>query len=162
MITALSNFARMPVPNLSPFSIETCIREALDTNVLPANIEVSIAAAPSLPPALADVDQVRIVFANLIRNARDAMAHGGKLSIRIRQAEEGLEVEVTDTGVGISPDNLARITEPLYSTKARGLGLGLAIARAILDKNKGNLQVASELGKGTTFTVRLGAASPVA
>jgi two-component system sensor kinase FixL len=57
--------------------------------------------------------------------------------------------------MGISPENLSRITEPLYSTKARGLGLGLAIARAILDKNKGSLRVVSELGRGTTCTVRL-------
>ena len=65
---------------------------------------------------------------------------------------------VSDTGVGIAPENLNRITEPLFSTKARGLGLGLAIARAILDKNKGSLRVASEVGRGTTCTVRLAAA----
>ena len=69
-----------------------------------------------------------------------------------------MEVDVADTGVGISPENLSRITEPLYSTKARGLGLGLAIVRAILDKNQGSLRVASEVGRGTTFTVRLEAA----
>ena len=66
---------------------------------------------------------------------------------------------MADTGVGISRENLGRIMEPLFSTKARGLGLGLAIVRAILDKNKGSLQIKSEVGKGTTCTVRLEAAS---
>src|SRR5439155_515827 len=83
---------------------------------------------------LAAIDQVRIVFANLVRNAREAMPKGGSLTITGRQVSDGVEVAVADTGVGIPPELLSRIMEPLYSTKARGLGLGLAIARAILDK----------------------------
>jgi two-component system sensor kinase FixL len=75
-----------------------------------------------------------------------------------RRDGDHVAVAVADTGVGIPPENLARLTEPLYSTKARGLGLGLAIARSILEKNKGGLQVVSEAGQGTTFTVRLLAA----
>src|SRR5262249_41613914 len=70
------------------------------------------------------------------------------------------EVAVRDTGVGIAPEHLARVTEPLYSTKARGLGLGLSIARSILEKNHGSLRVASEPGRGSTFTVLLQAAVP--
>ena len=61
-----------------------------------------------------------------------------------------MEIAVTDTGVGIAPEDLHRIMEPLYSTKARGLGLGLAIARAILDKNRGSMRLTSEVGRGTT------------
>jgi signal transduction histidine kinase len=104
---------------------------------------------------LADADQIRIVLSNLIRNSRDAMAEGGQLYIHSRHVDDSVEVAVADTGVGISPENLGRIMEPLYSTKARGLGLGLAIARAILDKNKGSLRVVSEPGRGSTFTMRL-------
>jgi signal transduction histidine kinase len=104
------------------------------------------------------VDQVRIVLGNLVRNAREAMPGGGKLSLTARRAGACVEVEVSDTGVGIAPEHLARIMEPLYSTKARGLGLGLAIARAILEKNQGSLRVASEPGRGSTFTVSLPAA----
>jgi two-component system sensor kinase FixL len=111
---------------------------------------------------------VRIVFANLIRNAREAMPQGGALSITARMdrpvgppdsaagpADDFLAVAVRDTGVGIPRDQVGRIMEPLYSTKARGLGLGLAIARAILEKNNGVLRVASEPGQGSTFTVFL-------
>lgn len=159
VITALSNFARLPLPNLNAFPVSQCVHEVLELNPLPSNIEVEIDCPASLPPVLADIDQLRIVFGNLVRNAREAMPQGGRLRVLGRHAGEAVEVDVSDTGVGISPEDLGRITEPLYSTKARGLGLGLAIVRAILDKNKGSLRVASELGRGTTCTVRLPAAA---
>jgi signal transduction histidine kinase len=158
VITALSNFARMPLPNRRPFQVPECLREVLEINPLPEKVQVSISCPPSLPAALADIDQIRIVFGNLIRNAGEAMPQGGSLTLSGLKADAVVEVIVRDTGVGIPPENLSRIMEPLYSTKARGLGLGLAIARSILDKNNGQLRVASELGKGTTFTVRLEAA----
>jgi signal transduction histidine kinase len=155
VITALANFAKISIPNLKPFSVEQCIRETLDINPLPPNIQVTVRCNPSLPLALADQDQVRIVLGNIIRNARDAMPQGGTLTITARENDDHVEIATNDTGVGISPENLHRITEPLFSTKARGLGLGLSIARAILEKNKGSLKVISELGKGSTFTVHL-------
>jgi two-component system sensor kinase FixL len=80
------------------------------------------------------------------------------LTIAGRHSGARVETDVIDTGVGIAPEHLGRIMEPLYSTKARGLGLGLALARAILDKNNGSLHVASEPGRGTRFTVWLMAA----
>ena len=158
VITALSNFARLPVPNRAPFSVVDCFREALETNPVPETARVTLDFPPDLPPALADADQVRIVFANLVRNAREAMPGGGTLTAEGRSDGDRVEVAVRDTGVGIAPELLARVTEPLYSTKARGLGLGLAIARAILEKNEGSLRVASEVGRGSTFTVALRAA----
>jgi len=157
VITALSNFARMPLPNLRPGQVEKCLREVLEINALPENILVTVECPPSLPPMLADPEQVAIVFGNLVRNAREAMPQGGTLSLSGRQVGDAVEIAVADTGVGIPPENLQRIMEPLYSTKARGLGLGLAIARSILEKNKGTLRVTSEPGRGTTFTVRLAA-----
>jgi signal transduction histidine kinase len=160
VITALSSFAKMPVPAMAPFSIAQCVREALENNPLPDHVQVALDFPASLPPALADADQVRIVFANLIRNAREAMPEGGRLTISARVAAGGVEVAIADNGVGIAPEHLGRVMEPLYSTKARGLGLGLALARAILDKNQGALRVASERGKGSTFTVFLRAAGP--
>jgi signal transduction histidine kinase len=160
VITALSSFAKMPVPNLQPTPVGQCVQEALETNPVPDNIRVTIDCPSSLPPVLGDIDQLRIVFANLIRNAREAMPQGGLLSIKGQMANDTLEISVTDTGVGIPPDDIHRIMEPLYSTKARGLGLGLAIARAILDKNKGSMRLTSEIGKGSSFTVRLTAVLP--
>jgi signal transduction histidine kinase len=155
VITALSSFAKLPVPNLSPFPVARCVRDALETNPPPEGVRVNADGLDGLPEVLGDIDQVRIVFANLIRNAREAMPDGGTLTFTGRADGEHVDVDVADTGVGIAPENLARVTEPLYSTKARGLGLGLAIARAILEKNKGTLRVASTPGQGTTFTVTL-------
>jgi signal transduction histidine kinase len=160
VITALSNFAKMPVPSQTPFPLERCLREALETNPLPANVELTLDCPPELPAVLADIDQVRIVFANLIRNAREAMAQGGRLTITSRRADAQLVVDVHDNGVGIEPERLSRVMEPLYSTKAKGLGLGLAIARAILEKNYGTLRVTSTPGRGSTFTVLLKADVP--
>ena len=158
VITALSNFARMPLPNLCPFPVGRCVREAVALNDVPENVAVAIECPAALPPVLADPDQLAIVFGNLIRNAREAMPQGGRLTLTGRQDGACVEVAVADTGVGISPENLTRVMEPLFSTKARGLGLGLAIVRAILEKNRGSLRVASTPGQGTTFTVRLAAA----
>jgi signal transduction histidine kinase len=154
-ITALSNFAKLPVPNRVPFAVEQCVRDALDITAVPDAIQVAIDCPSSLPPALADSDQVRIVFANLIRNAREAMPEGGRLTVTARAVDGILETSVADTGVGIPAELLGRVMEPLYSTKARGLGLGLSIARAILEKNGGSLRAASEAGRGSTFTVSL-------
>jgi two-component system, NtrC family, sensor kinase len=158
VISALTNFARTPLPTLNPVAVGPCLKEVLDVTPLPEAVAVEIDCPPSLPPVLADGDQLRIVFGNLIRNAGEAMPQGGRLILRACRRDEGVEVAVADTGAGIAPDDLHRILEPLYSTKARGLGLGLAIARAILDKNKGSLRAASEPGKGATFIVWLPAA----
>jgi two-component system sensor kinase FixL len=73
---------------------------------------------------------------------------------------KSVELAVTDTGIGIPAEQLTRITEPLFTTKAKGLGLGLALSRAILEKNQGSLHVTSQPGVGTTFTIRLTVAPP--
>lgn len=155
VITALSSFAKLAVPNRTSFPVEQCVREALDSNLLPDTIQLTLDCPVSLPQALADSDQVRIVFANLIRNAREAMPEGGQLTVTARAVDGVIETAVADSGVGIPAEQLSRVMEPLYSTKARGLGLGLSIARAILEKNGGSLRVASEPGRGSTFTVYL-------
>ncbi len=155
VITALSNFARMPIPDARPFSLAESLAAVLETTTLPARIVVSNEVRATCPRRIADEAQVRIVLANLIRNARDAMPQGGRLTITGRAVEGAVEVTVADKGVGIAPDLLARIIEPLFTTKARGLGLGLAISRSILDKNRGALSVVSVLNQGSAFTVRL-------
>jgi two-component system, NtrC family, sensor kinase len=159
VITALSRFAKMPAPDLRPCPVEQCVREALEVNPPGHAVAVVLAMPPGLPTALVDRDQVRIVFGNLIRNALDAMPQGGTLTVTGRAAGDAVEVDVADTGVGMAPETLGRILEPLYSTKARGLGLGLSIARAILDKSGGGLRVTSAPRQGSTFTVRLKAVS---
>lgn len=156
VITALSDFARLPIPTLQNMPLEGCLREVLETTILPEHIKVHLDIAPDVSKLLGDPGQLKIVFGNLIRNSRDAMAGGGELTITARKANNReVEITVADTGVGIKPEDLERIMEPLYSTKARGIGLGLAITRAIIDKHQGKLRVASELGRGSQFSVTL-------
>jgi signal transduction histidine kinase len=159
VITALSNFAKFPVPNLRPTALGPLVAEAAELNLRSQHVNLTIDCPRSLPPVLVDADQLRIVIGNLIRNAREAMPNGGKLTLTGRPVGVAVELDVADTGCGIAPENLHRIMEPLFSTKARGLGLGLAIVRAVLEKNQGSLRVKSEVGKGTTFTLRLTAAA---
>ncbi len=156
VITALTDFARLPIPLMRVVDIANCMQEILETTMLPQSIAVAIDIAPDAVILRGDTEQLKIVFGNLIRNAGDAMPNGGQLNIRTRRKDSSyVEIDVADTGFGIRADDLERIMEPLYSTKTRGIGLGLAITRAIVDKHGGQLRVTSELGRGTLFKVTL-------
>jgi two-component system, NtrC family, sensor kinase len=158
VITALSNFAKLPVPELKPVDVGECIREVLQLESLQDGISVVVNSPTSLPRALADAQQLQIVLSNLVRNARDSMPDGGTLTIETNAPNGKLEIRVKDTGSGIPADDLRRIMEPFYSTKARGIGLGLPLSRTILEKNKGRMRVDSQVGAGSTFTIELEAA----
>ncbi len=159
VIASLVRFARMPLPDLRPVEIPRIVADLLTTLELPPNIEF-IESYPSGPvSAVMDEGQIRIVLENLIRNACDAMPNGGRLTVSATVKHPYVDIQVADTGHGIEPDKLQRVMEPFYSTKSRGVGLGLAMAKALVEKNNGRLVAASEAGKGSTFTVRLSAAT---
>src|SRR6056297_516624 len=155
VVTALSDVARLPEPNAMPCDLLLLLEAVLATTSMDRNIHVQLTRETALPPVQIDPNQIPIVFRNLVRNARDAMPEGGRLSFSSEVNDNMVTVHVSDTGSGIAPDQLAKITEPFFSTKARGMGLGLAISKAIVEKNGGELTVVSEVGKGTTFSVRL-------
>jgi signal transduction histidine kinase len=159
VITALNDFAKLPMPNFQPTDVRACIDDVLTESRSPGLVEVTLSGHTDIPPVLGDARQLRIVFGNLVRNAHDAMADGGRLTIDFSQLGDRVAVRFQDTGPGIDPENLTRIMEPMFSTKARGIGLGLPLARSILDKHQGRLEVASRLGEGAVFTVWLPAAS---
>jgi signal transduction histidine kinase len=158
VVSALSNYARMPSPELLPVPVRSCIDEVLADVSLPADATVSNTLPDDLPDMLGDRGQLKIVFSNLVRNALEAMPKGGELRISATAAGGGLEVAVADTGPGIAADVLVRIMEPLFTTKAKGLGLGLALCRSIVEKHQGTLKASSVPGEGATFTVTLRAA----
>lgn len=156
VITALNDFARLPIPSLQPMELEPCLCEIIESTVIPQHIEVRIDIPASIPKLLGDIRQLKIVFGNLIRNARDAMPAGGRLQLTARKTSpDEVEIEVSDSGVGIKSEDLERVMEPLFSTKARGIGLGLAITRAIVDKHQGRIRLKSEPDRGTQFYVTL-------
>jgi signal transduction histidine kinase len=161
VVTALNDFARMAIPEMQPLPLVPFLREVLELDPVGDGVQTELICSDAMPPASGDAHQLRIVFGNLIRNACDAMPDGGSLTVTVRGLGQELEIAVSDTGVGIRSEDLNKIMEPLYSTKARGIGLGLAITRAIVEKHGGKLEVASELGQGTTFTVRLPAAGVI-
>ncbi len=129
-------------------------------------VEVRTFYAEGLCPPLGDPARLEQVFANLISNALDAMPEGGTLWLRVRPAQltpslpgqsprPAVRVEVEDTGVGIPPHALQRVFEPFFTTRQKGTGLGLAIVRRIVGDHQGKMEVQSEEGKGTLFTVTL-------
>lgn len=153
VITALSDVARLPAPVAENCRVEQMIREAVSTVAMDETLRVDVQIPGDLPSIYVDKNQIPIVLRNLIRNARDAMPQGGVITISAESAEDRIAICVSDTGIGIDPEHLARITEPLYSTKARGMGLGLAISIAIIKKNNGSMSVTSEIDRGTSVTV---------
>jgi signal transduction histidine kinase len=155
VITALSDFAKLPLPNAEPIHVKDLLAEVLASVDLPKSISSSITCDEKLPAIVGDRRQLAIVFGNLIRNAVDAMPQGGQLYLRTVPDGPSLCVEIRDTGHGISPEIIRRVFEPFFSTKARGIGLGLAITKAIVENHRGQLLVTSEPGEGTCFTVRL-------
>ena len=115
--------------------------------------------ADDLPEVSASRGGLEQLFLNLFTNALDAMPAGGRLRVGARRADGGrIEVKVTDSGAGISPEQLKRIHEPFYTTKEEGFGLGLAICRSIVWENDGEMRIESEPGRGTAITVLLPAA----
>jgi signal transduction histidine kinase len=103
----------------------------------------------------ADEAQLRQVFMNLIRNAREAMEHGGTLTLTAWKKDGFAELRVQDTGSGMTPEVKERIFEPFFTTKAGGTGLGLSLSRQIVEAHGGQVEVDSTPGKGTTFIVKL-------
>lgn len=155
VVTALSDVARLPEPSMRACDMNGLIRDVLTTVSLPGNIDVVLEMSADHLDVAGDPNQISIVFRNLIRNARDAMPDGGTLTIKATIDQDEIVIDVSDTGTGIPLEQLSRITEPLFSTKARGMGLGLAISVAILKKNRGRLEVTSEPGLGAKFSVHL-------
>jgi signal transduction histidine kinase len=102
-------------------------------------------------------DQMRQVFLNLVLNELDAMPRGGRLQVSTTHTSQpaGVRVAFTDNGVGVAPDALPYIFDPFYSTKPEGLGLGLFISQDIVKQHGGHMEVDSQMGAGTTFTVWL-------
>jgi signal transduction histidine kinase len=104
----------------------------------------------------ADPEQMTRVLRNLVLNAVDAMPEGGTLTVRTINLGTGVRLEVSDTGLGLTPEECERLFTPYYTTKTHGTGLGLAMVQSVVSDHKGRIAVESEKGKGTTFRIDLG------
>jgi len=155
IISDLLEFSRVSKLAVSPTSIEAVSEDALSHTTIPENIELTKKIEASLPEVEIDANQVRQVLVNILFNAVQAMPDGGKLTISARGKDKFLEVGIADTGCGIPREIIGKIFDPLFTTRARGIGLGLAVCKAIIEKHEGYIEVESEVGKGTTFTINL-------
>lgn len=158
VIRAITQFAHMPEPAAQPVSLDAIIDEAMEVDPPPAGITVRRECADPCPRVLADRDQLRIALGNILRNAYEAIDGPGLLVLAAEQSGDVARLRVTDSGPGISPEVIPRLTDPLYSGKPRGLGLGLAISKTIVERHLGMLDISSLPGQGTTVTLTLPAA----
>lgn len=162
IVKNLMTFARPTSMNLEPSDInaimDRCVRLVQHQLTL-KNIELHLDLNKALPPVRCDEGQIEQVILALVMNAIDAIPNGGNLTLTSRRAPHPgeIQIEVRDDGVGMPREVLAKMFEPFFTTKenGRGLGLGLAISRNIVDRHGGRIEVTSEPGHGTTFTITL-------
>jgi signal transduction histidine kinase len=154
IITDLLDFSRVRKPEFKEVDLTSLVKASLDNVKIPDNIEVKI-EVDQIPPIEADLEDLRRVFINIIQNAVQAMPKGGRLTISAKTMGEYIELKFSDTGIGIPKENLEKLFTPLFTTKAKGVGLGLCICKRIIDAHHGTIEVESDVGKGTTFTIKL-------
>lgn len=158
IISSLLDFARSKPPARSKVDVNDLLHEVISHTIIPEKIKVVSKLDESRPLILADPDQLSQVFKNLILNALQAMPEAGQLVIKseiLPQAQAQVAISFADSGIGISRENQEKIFEPLFTTKAKGIGLGLPIIKTLVEGHGGTIEVQSELGKGSIFTVRL-------
>jgi PAS domain S-box-containing protein len=155
IISDLLDFSRVRSPSLEEGNVNSIIKETLADIKVPENISLETQLNEELPIILVNPDQIRRVFLNIISNAVQAMPEGGRLDIKTGVKDDFAEIMLRDTGEGIPKEHLQKIFEPLFTKKAKGIGLGLTIVKSIVEGHKGKIEVESEVGEGTTFTIKL-------
>jgi signal transduction histidine kinase len=156
IVTDLLDFTRIKQPMQTIVELSKIIDESLTWVTIPERVKLSVNLGNPMKLLKTDPEQMTRVFTNLIANAVQAMnGKGGDLSINANANDNYVSIVISDTGCGIPEENIAKIFEPLFTTKPKGIGLGLAIAKRLVEENGGKIEVTSQTGKGSTFTVRL-------
>ena len=160
IVTSLLDFARQSTPSRKPCDINEIVNESVVlTNKQAAFKDLALLYEPSadIPTVELDKGQIQQSIINLIINAVEATDAGGTITVStaFRPQQKRIEIVVSDTGEGISENDLVRIFDPFYTTKETGNGLGLAITHGIIEQHNGTISVESKLGRGSTFTIKL-------
>ncbi len=153
MISDMLDFYRVKPPVFELCDINGIISDQLDSYSFPDSVTVERSLAEGLPRVNVDPDQIRRVMLNLVDNGVGAMTEGGAMKIKSMLSGGTIEVTVTDSGSGVAKENLERIFEPLFTTKPKGIGLGLSIVKDLAEKNSATVECESEVGRGTSFTL---------
>jgi len=154
IVNDLLDYSRELQLEVQSFSPRNLMIESLSLVDVPEKIEI-VNNLPNEPQLKVDGDKIKRVFVNLIKNAIESMPNVGKLTIDSRTSEGNLEISFADTGIGISDQVLARLFTPLLTTKAQGMGFGLAICKRNVEAHGGTIKVKTATGEGTIFTVIL-------
>jgi len=137
IITDLMTFARVNAPSLAPTNLAEVIDNTLSRVAPKADVRIATRLDPDLPAVLADGEQLQRVFMNLANNAQDAMPQGGELTITTQRMDGFAQVIFSDSGIGITQEDLKKVFDPLFTTKSKGTGLGLAVCQEIVSKHGG-------------------------
>jgi len=154
IVSDLLDYSREIHLDLKEHSPRTLLLDSLVMVQVPEKVKI-VNCLKNKPNLMVDSDKIKRVFINLIKNAIDAMPNGGKLAIAVKQIDESLEISFSDTGMGISDEMLPKLFLPLSTSKAQGMGFGLAICKRIVEAHGGKITVKTAKGKGTTFIVTL-------
>jgi signal transduction histidine kinase len=156
IITGLLSITRTGEPHVETIDVRSLVDEAIARAGVPENVSLEVAIPGDLPRISSDPVHAAQILMNLLTNALQAMEPAaGTLRIRARESEHMIRIEVGDTGPGIAPEYRERIFEPLYSTKARGIGLGLSVSRSLAAANRGRLFATEEPGGGAQMVLEL-------
>jgi two-component system sporulation sensor kinase A len=154
IIRDLQEYSREMQLELANCSPQSILKEALALVQVPDRVKI-IDNTLDNPLIKADKTKIARVFINIIKNAVDAMPEGGTLQIKSTQTDGNVEISFADTGIGIPKEAMSKLFTPLVTTKAQGMGFGLAICKRIVDAHQGRITVQSVEGKGTTVTVTM-------
>ncbi|MDH5390988.1 MAG: PAS domain S-box protein, partial [Candidatus Bathyarchaeota archaeon] len=154
IITDLMEYSKEIRLELTETTPKSIVRDALSLIEVSENIQI-LDLTQSAPKIEIDAAKTKRVFGNLIKNAIDAMPIGGKLAITSKESNANMEITFADTGIGMTKEIMEKIWTPFFTTKAKGMGLGLAICKRIIEAHGGSISVESTVGKGTTFTVTI-------
>ena len=155
IVSDLQDYAKLISVEVANSDIEKIIDEAMSMLTIPQNINTSIQIEKGFPTILVDPVLLKRVFTNLITNAVQAMPDGGKLTIAVSREKENVVMTIADTGVGIAKENLDKLFTPLFTTKAKGQGFGLAVCKRLVEAHGGKIKAESEINKGTKFIITL-------
>ena len=157
IVTDLQDYARPLKPKLVETSLPELINETLSTLTIPDTVHTFLYIEDAMNSLTMMIDALMIkrVFINLITNALQAMPKGGQLTISADTADENAVISIQDTGVGIAEEHMSKLFQPLFTTKAKGQGLGLTVCKRLIETNDGQITVTSKLGVGSKFTITL-------
>jgi signal transduction histidine kinase len=156
IIADILDYARNRDLILEKGSVNEALKKTFSKIEISKNIEVAWRLSDSIPEFMFDKEEIAQVFTNILHNALEAMPEGGALKIESAlSAGEEVEIRFTDTGCGIPKENSEKIYEPLFTTKSKGTGLGMAVVKKAVDRHKGRIEIQSEAGHGATVIIRL-------